>query len=154
MNNKRTVGFWVVIIAGVLLLLMLVMGQTMSFINYDFAVSIGLQESKDMIGEMGIAVNKGFGVGDTIIYIPLLVFGLIGLWFRKAWGAFAMASALAITAYWPMVSIFLLLYARGTPGFNFTNFSSYAILLTLITVYGLWGLWYLYINRKTLVNEQ
>jgi len=153
MNNKRTVGFWVVMIVGILLLLMLILGQMMAFINYDFAVSIGLQESKDIIGEMGIAVNKGFGVGDTIIYIPLLVFGLIGLWFRKMWGVFAMVSALAITAYWPMVSIFLLLYSRGTPGFNFTDFASYTIVLILITLYGLWGLWYLYKNRKILVNE-
>jgi len=153
MSNKRTVGFWVVMIVGILLLLMLIFGQMMAFINYDFAVSIGLQESKDIIGEMGVAVNKGFGVGDTIIYIPLLVFGLTGLWFRKTWGVFVMVSALAITAYWPMVSIFLLLYARGTSGFNFTDFTLYTIMLIPITLYGLWGLWYLYKNRKILVNE-
>jgi len=153
MSNKRTVGFWVVMIVGILLLLMLILGQMMAFINYDFAVSIGLQESKDIIGEMGIAVNKGFGVGDTIIYIPLLVFGLMGLWFRKMWGVYTMVSALAITAYWPMVSIFLLLYARGTTGFNFTDFAPYTIVLILIALYGLWGLWYLYKNRKILVNE-
>jgi len=153
MSNKRTIGFWVVMIVGILLLLILVLGQMMSFINYDFTVSIGLQESKDIIGEMGIAVNKGFGVGDTIIYIPLLVFGLMGLWFRKMWGVYTMVSALAITAYWPMVSIFLLLYARGTTGFNFTDFAPYTIVLILITLYGLWGLWYLYKNRKILVNE-
>ena len=153
MSNKRTIGFWIMMIIGILLLLMLILGQMMAFVNYDFAVSIGLQESKDIIGEMGIAVNKGFGVGDTIIYIPLLVFGLMGLWFRKIWGVFAMTSALAITAYWPMVCIFFLLYARGTPGFNFTDFASYTIMLTLITLYGLWGLWYLYKNRKILVNE-
>jgi len=153
MSNKRTVGFWVVMIVGILLLLMLILGQMMSFINYDFTVSIGLQESKDIIGEMGVAVNKGFGVGDTIIYIPLMLFGLMGLWFRKMWGLFAMASALAITAYWPMVSIFLLLYARGTPGFNFTDFASYTIVLIPVTLYGLWGLWYLYKNRKILANE-
>ena len=153
MSKRKRIGFWIMMIVGILLLLMLILGQMMAFINYDFAVSLGLQESKDIIGEMGIAVNKGFGVGDTIIYIPLLVFGLMGLWFRKMWGVFAMVSALAITAYWPMVSIFLLLYARGTPGFNFTDFASYAIMLTLITLYGLWGLWYLYKNRKILVNE-
>ncbi len=153
MNNKRTIGYWVIMIAGILLLLIIILGQTMSFINYDFAVSIGLQESKDVIGEMGVAVNKGFGVGDTIIYIPLLVLGLFGLGLRRMWGVFAMASALAITAYWPMVWIFLLLYARGTPGFHFTNFASYSIMLTLITLYGLWGLWYLYKNRKIMVNE-
>src|SRR3990167_11164101 len=153
MRNKRTIRFWVVMIVGILLLLMLILGQMMAFINYDFPVSIGLQESKDVIGETGVAVNKGIGVGDTIIYLPLLVLGLIGLWLRRMWGVFMMASALAITAYWPMASLFILLYARGTPGFNFTNFASYTIILTSITLYGLWGLWYLYKNQKKLANE-
>ena len=79
MNNKRTTGFWVIMAVGILLLAVLLLGQMMSFIDYDFTVSIGLQESRDLIGEMGVAVNKGFGVGDTIIYMPLLVFGLIGI---------------------------------------------------------------------------
>ena len=153
MINKRTIGFWVLMIFGIFLFVILLVGQTMSFINYDFTVSIGLQESRDMIGEMGVAINKGFGVGDTIIYLPILVIGLVGLWFRKMWGVFAMASALGITAYWPMVSIFLLLFAKGSPGFNFTNFTSYGVLLTAFTLYGLWGLWYLYKNRKILAKE-
>ena len=125
----------------------------MSFINYEFTVSIGLQESVEVVGEMGVAVNKGFGVGDTIVYIPLLVIGLVGLWIRKKWGIYAMVGALGITAYWPMVAIFLLLFAKGAPGFYFTNFTSYSILLTAFTFYGLWGLWYLYKNREILVKE-
>jgi len=153
MTKKRTIGFWVLIIFGIFLFVMLLAGQTMSFINYNFTVSIGLQESVDVVGEMGVAVNKGFGVGDTIIYIPLLVIGLVGLWIRKKWGIYAMVGALGITAYWPMVAIFLLLFARGSPGFNFTNFTSYSILLTAFTLYGLWGLWYLYKNRKILAKE-
>ncbi len=69
-----------------LILVILLIGQMMLFINYEFTVSIGLQESVDVIGEMGVAVNKGFGVGDTIIYMPLLIIGLVGLWYRKKWG--------------------------------------------------------------------
>ena len=153
MANKRPIGFWVLMILGVFILLMLLVGQMMSFINYEFTVSIGLQESVAVVGEMGVAVNKGFGVGDTIIYIPLLVIGLVGLWIGKKWGIYAMVGALGITAYWPMVAIFLLLFARGSPGFNFTNFTSYSILLTAFTLYGLWGLWYLYKNRKILAKE-
>jgi len=150
---KRPVGFWVLMILGVFILLMLLVGQMMSFINYEFTVSIGLQESVDVVGEMGVAVNKAFGVGDTIIYIPLLVIGLVGLWSRKKWGIYAMVSALGITAYWPMVIIFFLLFAKGTPGFSFTNFTSYYVLLTAFTLYGLWGLWYLYKKREVLVKE-
>jgi len=154
MENKRTIGFWIIFVVGILFLIFILLGQTMSFINYDFTVSIGLQESEEIVGEMGVAVNKGFGVGDTIIYVPILIIGILGLWLRRMWGVFAMGGALAITAYWPMVTIFLLLFARGTPGFNFTNFTSYAILLTALTVYGIWGLWYLCARRKKLMNGE
>jgi hypothetical protein len=153
MNQTRTMGFLILMIVGILILIMLISGQMMSFINYEFAVSIGLQESVDVIGAMGVASNKGFGVGDTIIYLPLLIIGLLGLWFRKKWGLLSMASALGITAYWPMVNLFLLLFARGLPGFNFTSFISYTIVLTSLTLYGLWGLWYLHKNQKRLMGE-
>ena len=154
MGKKRTIGYWIIIIVGILFLFFLILGQTMSFINYDLTVSLGLQESKEIVGEMGVAVNKGFGVGDTIIYLPILIVGIVGLWLKRMWGIFAMAGALAITAYWPMVTIFLLLFARGTPGFNFTNFTSYGILLIAFTIYGIWGLWYLYSHRKRLINGE
>jgi hypothetical protein len=82
--------------------------------------------------------------------MPLLIAGLAGLWQRKMWGLFPMAGALAITAYWPMVCLSLLFFAKDTPGFRFTNYASYTIMLSLITIYGLWGLWYLYKNRTVL----
>jgi len=153
MKNKRSVGFCFLIIIGIFNLVMLFIGQMMSFINYDFAVSIGLQEPVNVVGEMGVAVNKGFGVGDAIIYIPLLIIGILGLWFKKPLGIYAMLGALGITAYWPMVNLFILLYAKGTPGFYFSDYISYTILLTSITIYGLWGMWYIYKNRKILSIE-
>lgn len=153
MKNKRPIGIWFLMIIGMINLVMLFIGQMMAFINYDFTVSIGLQEPSNVVGAMGVAVNKGFGVGDTIIYIPLLIIGLFGLWFYKSWGIYVMLGALGITAYWPMVNLFILLFAKGTPGFYFSDYISYTILLTFITVYGLWGMWYLYKNRKTLSIE-
>lgn len=153
MNKKNTIGFWVLITLGMLILIMLLIGQMMSFISYEFTVSIGLQEPVDVVGEMGVALNKGFGVGDTIIYMPLLTMGLVGLWQKKAWGVFAMVAALGITAYWPMVILFLLLFAKGIPGFNFANYTSYTIILISFTIYGIWGLWYLYKKRKILIQE-
>ena len=154
MTNNRTSGFWILMIFGVLILLMLIMGQTMSFINYEFAVSIGLQESEKAVGKMGVTVNKAFGVGDTMIYLPIMLAGLIGLWLKKTWGLFTMAAAMGITAYWPMVCLFVLIFSEGTPGFNFDDFTTYTIVLTSITIYGLWGLWYLYKNQKLLIEEE
>lgn len=152
MPEGRPRGFWVISTLSVLLLIILFVGQTMSFIDYDFTVSLGLQESYEMVGALGIAINKGFGVGDTIIYIPLALIGLAGLCLKRMWGVFAMTGAMGITAYWPMVSLFFLRFAKGSPGFNFTSFTNYTIMLVLISAYGVWGLWYLYTRRKVLAN--
>ena len=59
MTNQRTVGFWSLMIPGILILIMLIFGQMMAFIDYEFTVTFGLQESVHVIGE--------FGAGDTII---------------------------------------------------------------------------------------
>lgn len=147
--NKRANGLRVLLSIGVIILVMLLAGQTMSFINYEFTVSVGLQEP---FGEIGVAVNKAFGVGDTIIYLPLLFVGLIGLWQKKEWGIFAMISALAITAYWPVVCIFVIIFAEVSPQFNYVDFTSVAIVLCLISLYGIWGLFYLYKNQKYICN--
>ena len=154
MSIKREIGFWILMIPGFLILLMLILGQMIAFINYEFTVSVGLQESVDIIGEYGVASNKAFGVGDTIIYLPLLIFGLLGLWKNKTWGVFTMIGALAITAYWPMVNLFFVYFATGLPGFNFIDYITYTIVLSLITIYGIWGMWYIYCNRKTLSIEK
>lgn len=139
-------GFCVLIIGGSLLAFMLILGQAMSLIHYDFVVSMGLQEPKEIVSEMGVAVNKGFALSDTVIYLPLLLAGLIGLCFKKTWGLLAMSGALAITAYWPIAALSILFFAKGSPGFCFSNYISYTILLITVSLYGIWGLWYLYKN--------
>lgn len=148
MPIKLPAGFYVLHITGILILIMLFAGQMMAFINYDWTVSVGLQESVEAIGLMGVEVNKAFGVGDTVIYIPLMIAGLLGVWFRKTWGLITMSGSLAITAYWPVTCMFILLFGQGTPGFTFDKHIEYGILLSLITLYGIWGMFYLYRYRK------
>lgn len=144
MDQTRGLGYWVLIIGSILLLIMLIAGQMMAFINYDLAVSLGLQESGTTVGARGVAMNKGFGLGDTIIYTPLMVIGVWGLFAGKRIGYYCMIGAMAITAYWPMVSLFILIFSKGGPDFNFTDLGVYTVLLTLITLFGLWGMYYLY----------
>lgn len=152
MDNKRTSGFWILIIIGVVLNLIYLLGQTMAMINYDFTVSIGLQEPVSEITGVGVAFNKGFGFGDTFFYMPLFVIGIVGLIKRKTYGLFSMVGAMAITIYWPMVSLSAIYFAKGLGDFHFTDYVSYSILLSLIAIYGLWGMGYVYNNRKMLVK--
>ena len=57
------------------------------------------------------------------------------------------------TKYFPVVCLSMLFFARGEPGFNFTNFKPYTVFLTIIALYGFWGSWYLYSRRSILAQD-
>ena len=149
---KKTTGLWILIGIGVLLNIMFLMGQTMSLINYDFTVDIELQDPASEITDIGVALSKGFGMGDTVFYIPLFLIGLFGLLKGKEFGIHTMVGFMAITVYWPLVCLATWYYAKGSPGWYFDDYLVYTILLPLISAYGLWGMWYLFRNRKSLIH--
>lgn len=146
MNNKKGVSFWVLILAAIVLILFLTAGQTFSLLDYDLAIDLGLQESEKEIGKVGIAFAKGFAFGDTIIYIPMLIIGILGLIKGKKWGALFMFGGLAISVYWPVVHLYAIYIETDAIVLNPDKYISFPIVLTLITVYGLWGIVYLYKN--------
>ncbi len=152
MQPRRPAGFWVLQGVGLFLCVMLLAGQTLSLVDYDLTVAMGLQEPAGQITEVGVAFNLGFAAGDTIVYLPLLVAGLAGLWLGRPWGAVALAAALGITAYWPVVGLFMLFFAEGAPGFAFPYLAAYVAGLVPVAVFGLWGLWYLARHRGQLVS--
>ena len=146
MNNKKGIGFWVLVSTAIVLILFLTAGQTFSLINYNLAIDLGLQESENEIGKVGIAFAKGFAFGDTIIYIPMLVLGILGLIKGKKWGAFFMFGGLAISVYWPIVHLYTIYIETDAIVLNPDKYISFPIILSLITIYGLWGISYLYKN--------
>ena len=151
--TQRSPGFWILISFGILLNIFYLLGQTMALISYDFAVSIGLQEPMELVTAIGVAVNKGFGLGDTFLYMPLFILGILGLFKRASWGYYAMSAAMGITVYWPLVSLSTLYFAKGAEGWAFTNYTSYSFVLGFIALYGLWGLYFLYTERHTLGSK-
>jgi hypothetical protein len=66
MDSKIRVRFWILIVVSSLLSLLYLLGQTMAFINYDFTVTVELQEPVEEITEIGVALNKGFGFHSTV----------------------------------------------------------------------------------------
>ena len=141
-------GIVVIVVVSALLTLMFLAGQTLGVFNYDAAVSIGMQESEEEIGKVGIAFAKGFGFADTIIYIPLLLLGIIGLLKNQKWGKYSMFGAMAITVYWPIVHIYAIFIEKTAINLHPEKYLIYPIILGLIIIYGLWGMWYLYKNEK------
>lgn len=150
--SERPIGFWIFINLAIFLNIIYLLGQTMAIISYDFAVAIDLQEPASEVTAVGVALNKGFGFGDTVFYIPIFIMGIVGLVKRSTWGVYAMTGAMAITVYWPIVSLSTIFYAIGSPGYNFTDYTSFSIILPIISLYGLWGLWFVYNNRDKLVQ--
>ena len=153
MDKKRGLGFWILISIGMLLILMFLLGQTLSLVDYDLTVSLGLQESEEEISNVGIAYAKGFAFGDTIFYIPLFVIGIVGLLKRKIWGLFSMIGALAVSIYWPIVHLFAIFIGKDAMNLMPEKYVSYSIILSIIILYGLWGIWFLYKNQNRLNNE-
>jgi hypothetical protein len=152
MDQKRGLGFWFLIVIACLLAIWFILGQTLCIFFYDFTVSLGFQDSINDVTAVGVAFNKGFGIADTLFYIPLLISGIIGILKKKRMGIYLMFSALAITVYWPIVCLSAVYFAKGDPGWNLTSYAEYTMILSLITVYGVWGMCFVYINRARLIK--
>ena len=138
---RRDAGFWMIQGPGWLLLLYLIYAQAIPAIDYELGVRMGTQEPEGAITAVGVAFWYGFALGDLVIYIPLLALGLLGFWNNKNWGHVALAAALGITVYWPVVCLVAVASARNAPGWELDNESSYWLVLPLIALWGLWGLW-------------
>lgn len=153
MYNEVGLKFKVFIGLGVVLIILLLAGQSFSLLNYELTVSLGLQESVEEVTPVGVAWAKGFALGDTLAYIPLLIVGIIGLLKSKKWGFYAMFASSAISVYWPIVNLSAIYFGRDALALNPDKYVSFSIILPLISVYGLWGMWYLYRHQKQVLNE-
>lgn len=138
--RKRGLSFWALQIPGWLLLVYLACAQGITAFDYELGVSLRTQEPAEMITEVGTAFWYGFALGDLLIYIPILLVGLIGHARNAPWGRIAIAAALGITVYWPIVCLSAMVDARGAAGWNFSNETPYWVVLTLISLWGAWGL--------------
>lgn len=146
--KKRTKSFYILIYVGIIINLMLILGQTLALIDFDFVVRAGLQDSEEEVGKVGVAFAKGVGFIDTLFYIPLFIFGISGLLKNKSWGGYCMFGALAITSYWPIFHLFTYFTERTAIVLSPEKYIAYPILLSVVTIYGLWGMWYVYKNRE------
>ncbi len=140
---KRQSTFWALQGFGWLLLIWLIYAQGISAFGYELGVAMGTQEPAERITEVGAAFWYGFALGDLLIYIPLLCFGLIGHLRGQNWGSIALAAALGITVYWPVVTLAALVRARDAAGWNVSSETPYWVACLVIAAWGAWGLWIL-----------
>ncbi len=110
----------------------------------------------------------GFALGDLIIYIPLLGFGLLTS------NHMALSAALGISVYWPIGKIFakwlqLLIQhststfsavclaaainARGAPGWSLDD-TPFLIVLPAISLWAAWCLWHISLDQATVLDRK
>jgi len=150
-NTNRPFTFWVIITFLIISLIVLLIGQTMALINYDFAVQLGLQESLKDVGQFGIQTNRAFAVADTIVYIPLIVVSIIGLLLKKCWSLYTTAAVMGISIYWSTTIIFMLIFLKEVPNYHLEAGLEYWLFLAPFIIFGIWGLLYLVFRGEHLI---
>ncbi len=101
---------------GWLLLIYLIYSQAIPAFNYDLGVEMGTHDPLARVTEVGVAFWKGFAIGDVISCIPLLAAGLVGHFLKSHGGRIALAAALDITIYWPIVALAAVVSAQDATG--------------------------------------
>ena len=144
-------GAWFVIVFLAMSVAVLLLGQTMALVDYDFSVRFGLQESAEQVGAHGVQVNRAFGAGDTIVYVPLMVASLAGLWLRKRWALLTTAAVAGISTYWTVTIGCMLAFLPGTPGYNYAPPLGIWLFVVAYMLFGIWCLFYLLSRGEALL---
>ena len=143
MQHEAGLVFWAIQGPGWLLLLYLILAQGLSALSYDLGVRMGSQEPAAQITPVGVAFWWGLAFADLVFYAPLLGAGLIGHWSGASWGGPALAAALGVTVYWPVVCLATVVAARGAPGWQLRKEYQYWVVLPIIAAWAAWALWQL-----------
>jgi hypothetical protein len=152
-SAKRPIAFWVIIVFLIVSMVLLLMGQTMAIFNYEFAVQLGLQEDVKEIGEFGVRINRAFGAGDTLVYIPLMAISLVGLFLKKRWSLATTAAVMGISAYWATTVAFMLVFLPGVPNYNLVLGLGYWLFIGVYIIFGVCGMVYLILRGDKLISR-
>lgn len=143
MHRVTPLGYWFLVSFLTVSILLMLAGQTMAVLNYDLVASLGLQESPEEIGAFGVQMNRAFGAGDSVVYIPLMVFSIVGLLRRRFWSIVTTSAVAGVSLYWSITIGFLLVFAPGVPGYAVQPGPEYPVFLGAYAVFGAWCLVYL-----------
>jgi hypothetical protein len=122
-------------------------GQSGAVVAYDTVAGWGLQDSRTLLDPVIVEVNRGIGLADTIIMLPLFIVATVGLICRRFFGAVASWLVFGMTLYWPVIYwCSQAFYAKA--GIKHQPTSLPAIILPgLLWLIAAWGSWYLARNR-------
>ena len=152
MEGRRPFAFWVIAVYLGLSVVVMLTGQTMAVVNYDLAVRLGLQEGREEMGEVGVEVNRAFGAGDTVIYVPLMVVSLVGLVARRRWAVLTTTAVFGVSAYWAATILSMLVFLPGASGYSNVPGPEIWLFVGFYLVSGVVGLIYMVFRGEALLS--
>jgi hypothetical protein len=125
-------------------------GQSLAVMDYDMVAGWGLQDSRALVDPVIVEVNRGFGLTDTIVMLPLFVVAAVGLLRKRFFGAVTSWLVFGMTLYWPVVFwTSQRFYAEASIRHQPTSMTA-IILPGALLLIACWGSWYLCRNREVL----
>ena len=147
-DTPMALGIKIIIGFHLFNIIMWTVGQGGAVVSYDTVASWGLQDLREMIDPVIVEVNRGIGLADLIVMIPLFIIAVVGLWRQKFYGVVTSWLALGITLYWPIV-FWSSQFFYGQSGIKYQSTPiSTSIILSILLIFSLWAIWYLYKNYK------
>lgn len=149
-QKKVPIGFKLIIGFFFLNLLIFVIGQGGAVVSYDSVAKLGLQEARETVDPLIVVVNRGIGLADALIGVPLFILAIIGLWRLRFFGALFSWMVLGISLYWPAVAwTKQAFYLHASVKCEPFNMGTHTV-LAFVFIFSLWAAWYLYKNRNLL----
>lgn len=145
-TTKIPLGVKLIIGFFVLSTVLWTIGQGGTVIFYDAVAELGFQEPRESLDPVIVEVNRGIGLADMIVQIPLFVLAIVGLWQLRFYGAVASWLALGISLYWPVVAwTTQYFYAQAAVKSLPFDMATHGI-LAFVFLFSVWASWYLYKN--------
>ena len=150
-QNNIKLGVKFIIGFHMLNLLMFTVGQGGAVVSYDTVAEWGLQEARDTVDPVLVVINRGIGLADVIIGVPLFILAIIGLWRQRYWGCVASWMVFAVSLYWTTVAwCKQYFYLQASVQCEPFNAGTHGV-LAFVFLFSLWGSWYLFKKRQWIV---
>ena len=147
-QKKLSLGIKLIIGFFILNLIMFVFGQGGAVVSYDYVAKLGLQEARETIDPVIVVINRGIGLADVLIGVPLFILAIIGLWRLRFYGVVFSWMVLGISFYWTTVAwAKQFFYIQASVKCEPFNAGVHGVLV-FVFVFSIWASWHLFKNRK------
>ena len=147
-QKKLSLGIKLIIGFFILNLIIFIFGQGGAVVSYDYVSKLGLQEARETIDPVIVVINRGIGLADVLIGVPLFVLAITGLWRLRFYGVVFSWMVLGISFYWTTVawakqSFYMQASVKSQP----FDIGTHGV-LAFVFIFSVWASRHLYKNRK------